>query len=79
MTMSTQDDMPDGPRPADKAGHGYSNEVKWGTGKGRQPYSNQGAEEAPEPSWPVDETAEGDRGAHSGTNLEQMEQVKRKP
>jgi hypothetical protein len=64
-------------RPAGKAGHGYRNEVNWDGGKGRQPYTNQGQEEQPPPGSP--EYSEGDRGAHSGENLDQLEQVKRKP
>ena len=61
-----------------KAEHGARSEVNWDGGQGRQPYDNQ--EHAPEggPA-AAHETAEGDRGAASGRNLEQLEQVKRKP
>lgn len=64
-------------RPPGKAEHGYRNEVNWDGGQGRQPYSNQGEHEQPEPGSP--EYAEGDRGTHSGENLEQLDQVKRRP
>lgn len=65
-------------RPADKAGHGYRNEVNWRSGTGRQPYANQ------DPATPDDPAAageheEGNRGVHSGVTLEQMREVKRKP
>jgi hypothetical protein len=60
-----------------KAEHGTPSEVSWGDGTGRQPYANQGPEEAQEPS-PVD-APEGDRGELSGRNLEQLEQVRGKP
>lgn len=61
-----------------KAEHGARSEVNWDGGHGRQPYENQ--EDAP-PSGPATahEAAEGDRGVASGRNLEQLEQVKRKP
>ncbi|WP_041675681.1 hypothetical protein [Ramlibacter tataouinensis] len=61
-----------------KAGHGYRNEVTWDGAAGRQPYSNQGEEEGAAPNLPP-EHAEGDRGSRSGTNLDQLEEVKRKP
>ncbi|MBL0420826.1 hypothetical protein JI739_10765 [Ramlibacter sp. AW1] len=65
-------------KPADKAAHGYRNEVSWEHGKGRQPYENQ--RDAPSESPPGSpEWAEGDRGTHSGENLQQLEDVKRKP
>ncbi len=63
---------------AGKAAHGAPSEVNWGDGTGRQPYSNQGAEEAEEPGG-GDEFSEGDRSELSGRNLEQLEQVKTKP
>lgn len=62
----------------DKSGHGYRNEVNWNGGQGSQPYSNQGDEEGAAPNTPP-EHAEGDRGSQSGANLDQLEQVKRKP
>jgi hypothetical protein len=63
---------------AGKAEHGAPSEVSWETGKGHQPYANQGASEGGEPKG-GDEFAEGDRGELSGRNLEQLEQVKKKP
>ncbi len=65
-------------RPPDKAEHGYRNEVSWDDGKGFQPYENQGDKEGHEPG-PAHDHAQGTRGEHSGTNLEQLEQVKRRP
>lgn len=61
-----------------KAEHGATSEVNWDGGQGRQPYGNQ--EEA-RPGGPAaaHEASEGDRGAASGRNLEQLEQVRRKP
>jgi hypothetical protein len=70
---------PSGKRPEDtKAEHGAPSEVSWNGGKGRQPYSNQGADEGGEPGG-GDEFSEGDRGELSGRNLEQLEEVKKKP
>lgn len=66
------------PATAGQARHGYRNEVSWGTGDGRQPYSNQGSEETPSPAAGAEEV-EGNRGERSGRNLDQLEQVKRKP
>jgi hypothetical protein len=66
------------PSTAGQARHGYRNEVNWGDGEGRQPYSNQGAEETPSPAAGAEE-AEGNRGERSGRNLDQLEEVKRKP
>jgi hypothetical protein len=42
------------------------------------PYANRGEEEARPPNL-GDEFEAGDRGAHSGTTLEQMREVRRKP
>jgi hypothetical protein len=64
-------------KPGD-AKHGPRNEVTWEGGSGRQPYGNQGDEEAAEPNG-GDEVAEGDRGELSGRNLEQLEEARRKP
>ncbi|HZY20007.1 MAG TPA: hypothetical protein VFE82_16165 [Ramlibacter sp.] len=61
-----------------QARHGYRNEVTWEGGSGRQPYSNQGRRETPSPA-AGHEVAEGNRGARSGTNLDQLERVKSKP
>ena len=61
-----------------KARHGPRSEVNWEGGSGRQPYSNQGGDEAGPPSG-ADEFAEGDRGELSGKNLEQLEKAKKKP
>ena len=63
---------------AGKARHGPRNEVTWEGGSGRQPYGNQGDEEAAEPDGGTD-VAEGNRGEHSGRNLEQLEEARRKP
>lgn len=60
-----------------KAEHGTPSEVSWDDGAGRQPYANQGPEEAEQTAG--GEVAEGDRGELSGRNLEQLEQVKKKP
>jgi hypothetical protein len=68
--MSTSENKP-------KAGHGTPSEVTWDKGKGRQPYSNQGPEEADEPGPP--EIQEGDRGEASGRNAEQLDQVRKMP
>lgn len=65
-------------RPPTKAGHGYSNELRWRSGQGRQPYANQGATEA-EPAGLGDEFEAGDRAPYSGNNLEQMRRVRGKP
>jgi hypothetical protein len=59
------------------AAHGYRNEVSWDGGKGRQPYANQGEQEQGPAT--AREYEGGDRGDVSGRNIEQMEQVKRKP
>jgi hypothetical protein len=61
-----------------KAEHGARSEVSWDGGNGRQPYANQGAEEGGEPGG-GDEFSEGDRGELSGRNLEQLDEVKKKP
>ena len=61
-----------------KAQHGPRNEVSWEGGSGRQPYGNQGKEEAAEPQM-GDHVAEGNRGELSGRNLEQLEEARRKP
>ncbi len=61
-----------------KAEHGAPSEVTWDGGAGRQPYSNQDSEEAEEPG-AGGVFSEGDRSELSGRNLEQLEQVKRKP
>ena len=61
---------------SDKAKHGAPSEVSWEGGKGRQPYANQGDEEAAPPNG-GDEFEAGDRGELSGNNQEQLEQVKK--
>ncbi|MHB1125219.1 MAG: hypothetical protein ACYC0T_21225 [Ramlibacter sp.] len=61
-----------------KAEHGARSEVNWDGGQGRQPYENQEGAAQGGPA-AAHEAAEGDRGAASGRNLEQLEQVKRKP
>ncbi len=64
--------------PQTRARHGYISEVRWRGGEGRQPYANQGEQEAREPNL-GDIFEGGDRGPHAGTNLEQMRQVRQKP
>lgn len=69
-------------KPADKANkprgiHGTPSEVSWNEGAGRQPYANQGPEEADETGG--DEFPAGDRGELSGRNLEQQDAVRKKP
>lgn len=64
-------------RSGGQAQHGDRTEVNWDQGKGRQPYANQGQEEAG-PSGGGEFEA-GDRGDLSGRNLEQLEQVKKMP
>ena len=60
-----------------RAQHGYQNEVSWDGGKGGQPYANQGdAEQGPATA---KEAEGGNRGDASGRNLEQLEELKRKP
>lgn len=59
-----------------QAAHGYRNEVSWDDGAGRQPYANQGEEEQA----PAAQAYEGgNRGAVSGRNQQQLEQVKGNP
>jgi len=60
-----------------KAEHGTPTEVTWDGGAGRQPYANQGTQEAAPTSG--GEFAEGNRGKLSGRNREQLEQVRKKP
>jgi hypothetical protein len=60
-----------------KASHGTPSEVSWDAGKGRQPYANQGAEEAGQTGG--GEFAEGDRGELSGRNRDQLDEVRKKP
>jgi hypothetical protein len=56
-----------------KARHGYQNEVSWDGGQGGQPYTNQQEEHGPAAAH---ETEAGNRGAASGRNLEQFEQLR---
>lgn len=60
-----------------QARHGGRTEVNWDGGRGRQPYANQGTEEQGTAAAP--EAEGGDRGDASGRNLQQLEDVKRKP
>jgi hypothetical protein len=60
-----------------QARHGDRTEVNWDAGAGRQPYANQGSEEQGPAAG--GEFEAGDRGDLSGRNLDQLEQVKRKP
>lgn len=66
------------PLPPRKARHGFRNEVSWNHGEGRQPYSNQGAEEAREPNL-GNEFEGGDQGEHAGVAREQLKQAKGTP
>jgi hypothetical protein len=79
-TLSQETFMSDDP--ADKAHkprarHGTPSEVSWNQGQGRQPYANQGAEEAGQTGG--GEFPAGDRGELSGRNREQLDQVRKKP
>jgi hypothetical protein len=60
-----------------KAQHGTPSEVSWDDGAGRQPYANQGPEEAKQTAG--GEASMGDRGELSGRNLEQLDEVRKKP
>lgn len=60
-----------------KGQHGPASEVSWNNGEGRQPYANQGPQEAGQTGG--GEFSEGDRGELSGRNLEQLDQVRKKP
>jgi hypothetical protein len=60
-----------------KAEHGAPSEVTWKGGKGRQPYANQGPEEATPAGGGAFE--QGDRGDLSGRHVEQVEQAAKKP
>ena len=73
MNQPTPGKRPQHPR----AEHGAPSEVSWDGGRGRQPYANQGAEEAAHTGG--GEFAEGDRGELSGRNLEQLRDVRKKP
>lgn len=61
-----------------KAQHGARSEVTWDGGQGRQPYENRESTTAGGTA-AAHEVEQGDRGDLSGRNLEQLEQVKRKP
>jgi hypothetical protein len=61
----------------DRGEHGNPSEVSWDDGAGRQPYANQGPEEAAPTAG--GEVGEGDRGELSGRNQEQLEKVRKKP
>lgn len=60
------------------AEHGGPSEVTWEEGRGRQPYANQGDEEAG-PVGGGDEFEAGDRGELSGRTQEQLDEVTKKP
>jgi hypothetical protein len=70
-------DSPGGNTKTQKGEHGTPTEVSWDDGAGRQPYANQGPQEAGRT--PGGEVSEGDRGELSGRNREQFEQVRKKP
>jgi hypothetical protein len=72
--MTTQDA---GDKRTGKAQHGPRSEVNWEGGSGRQPYANQGSQESTESD--NHEVPEGNRGESSGRNIEQLDEVKRKP
>lgn len=59
-----------------QAKHGYRNEVSWEGGSGRQPYTNQERELPPAAAR---EFEGGNAGEAAGRNVEQMEEVTRKP
>lgn len=63
---------------AGKADHGAPSELTWRSGKGRQPYGNQGPEAASQHEG-GEQFSAGDRDELSGRNLEQLERVKRRP
>jgi hypothetical protein len=77
LSMNEQQQVPGESDEAGKARHGYRNEVNWEGGSGRQPYSNQGTRETPSPG-AASEVAEGNRGARSAENLDQMDEARRK-
>jgi hypothetical protein len=70
-------DNPDAKATKPRAGHGTPSEVSWNGGTGRQPYANQGPEEAEQTGG--GEFPAGDRGELSGRNLEQQDAVRKKP
>ena len=59
-----------------RAQHGYRNEVSWEGGSGRQPYTNQERELGPAAA---KEFEGGDAGETAGRNVQDLEEVKRKP
>lgn len=59
-----------------QARHGGRTEVNWDGGRGGQPYANRDAPIGPASA---QETEGGNRGAASGRNLEQLEQLRRIP
>lgn len=69
-------DSGSGPGQAPGAQHGYRNEVSWDGGKGRQPYTNQEQELGPAAAG---EFEGGDAGDTAGRNVQDLEEVKRKP
>ena len=60
----------------EKAPHGPQTEVTWEGGEGRQPYANQGTQPQQGPAAAA-EAEGGNRGAHSGVQQRQDEDVKR--
>jgi hypothetical protein len=75
--MANQDPAGDAADALKKGQHGPRSEVSWEGGSGRQPYANQGKEEAAEPGG--GDVAEGNRGDLSGRNAEQLDEARRKP
>jgi hypothetical protein len=53
-------------------------EVTWADGAGRQPYANRGEKETSTTD-PAEIHPGGDRGAHSGVNVEQEAEARRVP
>ncbi len=61
------------------AEHGAPSEMTWDGGQGRQPYQNRESGPDGAAAAAAHEAVEGDRGAASGRNLEQFEQIRRMP
>lgn len=68
---------PEEGKPQNQTLHGARTEVSWDQGRGSQPYANQGEKDNGEPA--DAQFAVGDRGRLSGNNLDQLEEVKKKP
>jgi hypothetical protein len=78
MEQNTNDRKDPGEAPGDgHAAHGYRNEVSWDSGKGAQPYTNQGSQEQGPAA--AGEFLGGNGGDVAGRNIDQLEAVKGKP